>query len=126
MDINSTPTPSNEVNTPDNPQVDPPEYLTCYHEYPPEGHIPHSKFILTHYTTNHGTCLSLHPIPHRDHIHYRYLVNKLSNTYNRCRACVKMHKDEEGRRPLSHQGLPKEKLHPCALRAQGMVVAPVG
>ena len=48
MDINSTPTPSNEVNTPDNPQVDPPEYLTCYHEYPPEGHIPHSKFILTH------------------------------------------------------------------------------
>ena len=94
------------------------KHLTWYNYYPPEGHVPHYKFIIIYYTTPPGPHLVRHIVPHQDFIHSRGLGNKLTHLTN-IRGT-----HEGGGWPPTPQCLPKVKPHPHALHYQRVVVAP--
>ena len=60
----STPTTSKQINDSYTTQVGPTEHLTWEHENLPKSRVPHSQFILTHYTTPCGLHPAFHPVPH--------------------------------------------------------------
>ena len=65
MAINSPPIDAKKINNTDTLQLDPPENLAWYHEDPPDGHVPYSRFIFTNHTTPNGPQLARYIVPHQ-------------------------------------------------------------
>ena len=86
----------------------------------------HPQLTLVHYTTHHGPHLPRHPVPHKDHIHSRYLDKQFPDTTNGRGTYGRTQTHEGGTWILMTQGIPWGESHPHALHAQHMVVEHYG
>ena len=79
--IKYTPTTLKKRDATGNTQMGPQEHLIRNHEYPPKGHVTHTKCTLIHNTNPHDTHLTRHPVPHQDSTYTRYLGKKIDYFY---------------------------------------------